>query len=97
MHNGFIHKQNPQTKVDFDEISQWTRNKKMKLSHKKYSLICFNFTNKYQFTTRVTMEGNTLPIVQQTKLLGVIITNDINYMDTKYIIKDGIATQTGSV
>jgi hypothetical protein len=97
VHNGFIHKQNLQTQVDIDKISQWTRNKKMKLNHKKSSLMCFNFTNKYQFTTRVTMGGNTLPIVQQTKLLVVIITNDINYMDTKYIIKDGIATQTGSV
>lgn len=88
VHNGFIDKQNLQTQVDIDKISQWTRNKKMKLNHKKSSLMCFNFTKKYQFTTRVTMEGNTLPIVQQTKLLGVIITNDITWSEnTKYIIK----------
>ena len=34
------------------------------------------------------MEGNTLPIIQQTKLLGVIVTNDITGSEnTKYIKK----------
>jgi hypothetical protein len=88
LHNGFINKQNLKTQVNIDKISEWTKEKKMKLNHNKSNLMCFNFTHNYQFTTRITMEGNTLPIIQQTKLLGVIITNDISWSEnTKYIIK----------
>ena len=90
VHNGFIHQQNLQTRSNIDKISQWTKDKKIKLNHKKSSLMCFNFNNNFQFTTRITMEGNTLPIIQQTKLLGVIVTNDITWSEnTKYIIKKG--------
>jgi hypothetical protein len=88
VHNGFIHQQNLQTRSNIDKIYQWTKDKKIKLNHKKSSLMCFNFNNNFQFTTRITMEGNTLPIIQQTKLLGVIVTNDITGSEnTKYIKK----------
>ena len=88
VNNGFINKENLQTQLNIDKISQWTREKKMKLNHKKSSLMCFNFTHNFQFTTRMTMEGHTLQLNQQTKLLGVIITNDITWSEnTRYIIK----------
>ena len=48
----------------------------------------FNFTKNYQFTTRIQMEGHTLPVLSQTKLLGVIITSDLKWSEnTKQLIK----------
>ena len=88
VHNGFLDSQNLETQVYINKISQWTMDKKMKLNHKKSSLMCFNFTNNYQFSSRVSMEGYILPILPQTKLLGVIVTQDIKWTEnTKYIIK----------
>ena len=48
----------------------------------------FNFTEKYKFTTRLTMEGSSLDIVEEAKLLGVILTNDLKWTkNTQYIVK----------
>ena len=86
--NGYISSDNLKTQDTVDKISQWTTSKKMKLNIKKSSLMCFNFTRNYQFTTRVKVEGQTLPILEKTKLLGVIVTNDIKWSEnTKSIIK----------
>ena len=50
--------------------------------------MCFNFTKNYQFTTRIKIDGQTLPILDQTRLLGVIITNDMKWSEnTKSLIK----------
>lgn len=62
----------------------------MKLNHKKSRLMCFNFTNKYQFTTRIKMEVETLSILDKTRPLGVIITNDLKWSEsTRDLIKRG--------
>ena len=34
---------------------------------------------KYQFTTRIKMEGETLPILDKTRLLGVVIPIDLKW------------------
>ena len=50
--------------------------------------IIFNFTQKYQFTSRLTMDGKPLDIVDHTKLLGLIVSNDLTWSrNTQYIIK----------
>ena len=88
--NGFISNENLQTQTNINKISQWTEERKMKLNHKKSSLMCFNFTNKYQFTTRINMEGQTLPILDKTRLLGVVITNDLKWSEnTRDLVKRG--------
>ena len=57
----------------------------MKLNHKKSSVMVFNFTNKYQFSSRINMEGTRLEIVEQCKLLGVILTSDLKW-EKKYTV-----------
>ena len=37
------------------------------------------FAHSYQFTTRVSMDGVNLDVVNETKLLGTHITSDINW------------------
>ena len=60
----------------------------MRLNHKKSHIMNFNFTRNYQLTTRIQMEGQTLPVLNQTKLLGVIITSDLRWSEnTKHLIK----------
>ena len=62
--------------------------KKMKLNTNKSKLMIFNFTQNYQFTTRVTMDGEPIEIVENTKLLGTHITNDLTWdLNTNHIVK----------
>ena len=39
----------------------------------------FNFTNKYQFTTRLTLNAENVEVVPEVKLLGTIISNDLTW------------------
>ena len=39
----------------------------------------FNYTEKYQFTTRLSIKGENLEVIDSTKLLGTIITNDLKW------------------
>ena len=52
---------------------------KMILNQKKTKLMIFNFTNKYKFTTRLELNDENIEVVPKTKLLGVILTNDLKW------------------
>ena len=48
----------------------------------------FNFTQKYQFSTRLAIEGDVLETVTDTKLLGTVISNDLRWdKNTESIVK----------
>ena len=48
----------------------------------------FNYTKKHQFGTRLTIENKRLEIVKQTKLLGIVITDDLKWNEnTKFLVK----------
>ena len=86
--NGYIEPTNLKTQQNINNISEWTRLRKMKLNHKKSSVMVFNFTNKYQFSSRINMEGTRLEIVEQCKLLGVILTSDLKWeKNTQFLVK----------
>ena len=88
INNGFISKQNLSTQDNIDKILEWTISKKMMLNQKKSNIKCFNFTQNYQFTSRITMGDYVLPVINQTKLLGVIVTDNLKWTEnTKYLIK----------
>ena len=88
MSNGFIEARKLKTQIYMNSISEWTTKKEMKLNHKKSSIMVFNFTEKYQFSTRLTLENEPLETVEKCKLLGVVITNDLKWNEnTKYLIK----------
>ena len=66
----------------------WTGKQKMILNQKKTKVMIFNFTDNYQFTTRLEMNSENLEVVSQAKLLGVIITNDLKWdSNTDYLVK----------
>ena len=60
----------------------------MKLNKKKTKVMIFNFSKKYKFTTSLQIDEETLEVVDQAKLLGVIITNDLKWdKNTEYLVK----------
>ena len=84
----FIPGANLKSQNYLDEISLWTKNNKMKINEKKSEIMLFNFTNDYKFSTRLTLEGQILDAVEEKKLLGTIITQDLKWdSNTNYIIK----------
>ena len=54
--------------------------------------MAFNFTKKGQFTTRLNLNGKNVENVNEMKLLGTIITNDLKLKkNTKFLIKRAYA------
>ena len=49
----------------------------------------FNFSHNNQFTTNIMLKGEKLELVEETKLLGTIITSDLKWKrNTEEIVKD---------
>ena len=49
----------------------------------------FNFSKKNQFTTELSVNGKKIYIVEETKLLGTIITSDLKWKrNTREIVKN---------
>ena len=55
-HNQFIPAQNPQSQKWLDQINKWTENQKMIINEKKTKTMLINFTEKYQFATRLQLK-----------------------------------------
>jgi hypothetical protein len=71
-----------------DEINDWTVNQKMQLNENKTKTMLFNFTDKYQFTTRLQLNNKTVEVIESTKLLGTVISNDLKWNEnTANIVK----------
>ena len=48
----------------------------------------FNFTKKYQFTTRMSLNNENLEIVKSTKLLGLIMSENLKWDEnTNFLVK----------
>ena len=55
---------------------------------KKTNVMLFNYTDKYQFTTRLQLNEQTVDVIESTRLLGTIISNDLKWnLNTANIIK----------
>ena len=88
VHNGFIPAQNLKTQENIHKIQLWTQKKKMRLNQKKSCGIIFNFTRNYQFTSRIDIGGQPLKIVEEAKLLGLILTSDLKWeKNTQFLVK----------
>ena len=55
----------------------------MKINQLKTKTVIFNYTKNYQFCTRLKLNGEILETVDETKLLGTVITSDLKW-DKKY-------------
>ena len=50
----------------------------MRLNSSK-KIMTFNFTDKFQFASRLELDGIPLEMVNQIKILGVLVTNDLKW------------------
>ena len=76
------------TQQYINTIDQWSDNQKMILSQKKTKIMLINFTKNYQFSTRLQLKNNNLEIVRETKILGMILTDDLKWdANCSYLIK----------
>ena len=58
------------------------------LNTDKTKSMIFNFTNNYQFTSRLQLKNQNIELLNDTKLLGTIISDDLKWnLNTKRIIK----------
>jgi hypothetical protein len=86
--NQIIPSSNLRSQHFLDEINLWTKNQKMMINQKKSKTMVFNFTKKYQFSTRLKLEGEILDTVSDTKLLGTIVSDDLKWnKNTENIVK----------
>ena len=86
--NGFIVNDNLKTQSYINSICNWTSEQKMKLNFKKSNIMIFNPSKNYNFTTRIKMDGHILPVINKTKLLGTVITDDLKWnSNTDLLIK----------
>ena len=51
----------------------------MIINQKKTKNMIFNFTNKHKFTTRLEVNKENVEVIEEVKLLGTIVTNDIKW------------------
>ena len=87
-HNQIILSKNLKSQQYLNVINDWTKRKKMRLNEKKTKNMIFNFTKKFQFTTKLSVNSEPLEIVEETKLLGTYITNDLKWTkNTSEIVK----------
>ena len=70
------------------KIAEWTKSAKMKLNTDKSKYMVFNFTRNHQFNTRLHLENQVLEQVRETRLLGLIINEDLSWhANTEALIK----------
>ena len=88
-HNQFINSNNLRSQQYLNRINEWTEKNLMELNAKKTKSMVFNFTKRYQFTTDLLLKNEKIEIVEQTKLLGLILTSDLKWDEnTNYLVKD---------
>ena len=84
----FIDPRNMLTQEYLDKITDWTKANKMMLNKEKSKTMVFNFTRDFQFATRVSMENSVTEVISETKLLGVVLNNELNWdSNTGYLVK----------
>ena len=87
-HNQYIPAENLKSQKWLDQINVWTQNQKMVINEKKTKSLIFNFTEKYQFTTRLQLNDENVEVINSTKLLGTIVQDDLKWdLNTANIVK----------
>ena len=85
----FIPSEFLKTQKYVEDINSWTEMNKMVLNPQKTKNMIFNFTRNNQFVTNIQLKGENIDTVEETKLLGTIITSDLKWKrNTEEIVKD---------
>ena len=61
------------------QIQQYAKSNKMKLNLNKCKFMLFNPTNNYDFIPELETEGKSIETVEEMKILGLIVTDDLKW------------------
>ena len=80
-HGQYVEGRKLKSQKYLDQINTWTKDHKMVISAKKTKAIIFNFTENFQFSTRLELEGKNIEMVNSMKILGTIVRSDLSWDD----------------
>ena len=81
-----------QVQAQLDDLSKYAYTNQMKINHKKSKVMLFNTAITNDFSPEMKIDGVLLEVVEEMKLLGVIITNDQKWhKNTEHITKKAYA------
>ena len=84
----FLPSENCKTQNYLDKMAKWTEEFQMKLNPIKSKYMIVNFCTNYQFRTRLVVNNSLLEQVHETRLLGLIIQDDLSWnSNTKSLVK----------
>ena len=86
VHGQIVQNQELKTQHYLTKINQWTTRQKMEINQSKTKAMILNFTNQHQFTTRIQLKGKSIEIVDKMKVLGVTITNKLDWSENTAIL-----------
>ena len=87
-HNQYIPANNLKSQQWLDWISDWTKKQKMKINVRKTKCMVFNYSNKYQFSPRLEIDGEQIEVIDRTQLLGTVITDDLRWeQNTSHLVR----------
>ena len=87
-HNQFIPPGNLASQDWLDKINRWTEDQLMIINEKKTKTMIFNFTENYKFTTRLRLKGENVEVINSTRLLGTMLTDDLKWdLNVSTIVK----------
>ena len=71
----------------FEKIQQYAQENKMKINYKKTKLMIFNPGKTRDFLPRFNCNGEELEVIEETKLLGIMLRSDLSWSShVKYIV-----------
>ena len=84
----YLPPKNTNMQTFLDKINEWSESHEMKLNPTKTKYMITNFCSSHQFKTRLSINNSLLEQVVETKLLGVIIRDDMSWCEnTKSLVK----------
>ena len=88
VHNKFVEPGELKTQEFLNKLGDWTKQNKMKLNLMKTKSMLFNFSKTNQFSTRLQLEKTNIEIVNEAKILGTTIADDLRWdKNTENIVK----------
>ena len=80
-HGQYVEGEKLKSQKYLDQINNWTNDHKMVISEKKTKAMIFNFTDNFQFATRLELKGKNIEMVDKMKILGTIVRSDLSWDD----------------
>ena len=74
----YVPAQSLKTQTDLDTIAKWTDENQMQLNTNKSNYMVFSRSEK-EFATRLSINGETLNRIEETKLVGVWLTTWLDW------------------